>query len=279
VTVREPDDGPPGVVEVLVDDRDLTRDPAAVSRVEQAIRETKAAGVRVHVRYARTVYFQPQVEVEPAEAGLDDGGFNRLERELADALMQLGERLPAGEAVSRRRLEAVLFGHPGVRNLSEIRMTTYVDGAGAEARVREPAGLRDRGDGKGWRIDPLETAVFDRGVPPVISRLRPPVYRFSLVVLVEKTDRRPREDIQKGVRRALDAYAATLDRQDDARRAVVWADLDAALREHAGVAALGQASVTNDAGLGTDLGSGGSAIPLEHVARLVLGSVEITVKA
>jgi uncharacterized phage protein gp47/JayE len=270
VTVREPEGGPPGVVEVVVGDRDFA--PESAPGVERAIRESKAAGIRVELLYASTVYFQPRFEVEPADPNLDDAGFDRLQRALADELVSFGARLPVGETIRRRRLEAALFGNAGVRNLGDIRMRTFVDRSGKGDLVVEVQD-RERGAARDWTLRPLETAVFDlRRKPPEITRMRPPTYRFALVIVVAREDRRPKDDVCKAVRQGLDAYAGWLGKGQ--RTTVLRKELASKLEESAGFAELRSVIVTDAGGLSTEL-LDGSAYPLAANARLELGSVEV----
>jgi uncharacterized phage protein gp47/JayE len=277
VTVRERVDGPPGVIEVLIGDPGFERDLEAQGRVTHAIRSSKAAGIRADIQFARTVYFQPSFEVEPTELELDEVGFDRLRRELQDALARFAAGLPAGETVSRRKLEAALFGHPGVRRIGELTMATFAWGTeattGQPALVREQR-VRELGPTRDWTLDSAETAAIDLGMrPPLITRLRPLTYRLELVVSVGRTDRRTPEAVRRSVRDALEVYAALL--SEDEELGIAWDRLELALKEHAGVVSLLALVVTDDQGLASQQVKGGPAFKTQKNARLSAGEVEL----
>lgn len=275
VTVREPESGPPGIIEVVIGDADVANDPAAVRRVEQAVRESKAAGVRATLLYAKTVHFQPRFEVEPVESTLDDAGFDRLRRSLEEEVTKFGARQPVGEMIRRRRLEAALFGHPGVRNVGNIRMRTFVNGLDAAGKPGLVLELEDRERGAqgDWYLRPLETAVFDVEVkPPEITRMRPPTYRFSFIVRLAKEDLRSTDDVRKAVREALDAYVGWLARNHTTM--VARKDLETTLQEKARILELLSVIISEGTGLSTELAVAGQ-YPLAENARLEPGSVEV----
>ncbi|RKH68272.1 baseplate J/gp47 family protein [Corallococcus llansteffanensis] len=280
VTVQEPSDGPPGVVEVIISDAGFEQNPEAVQRVEKAIRLTKAAGIRAQLRYARSIYLQPEFLVEPSDPELDAGGFERLAGALRDALASFIETLQAGENVSRRRLEAVLFAHPGVRQVSELQMKTFVrapSGKGGFELVAEDVS-REYGAARDWRMDALQKATFDlKARPPRISRLRPPVYRLHLVVSRSVSDRRPAEAVQQAIRSTLEEYEALLaggEKAGNDKPEIVWPPLEAALKQGAGVVKLLSLVVTTTDGATVTLTEKGAPYPTAKTPRLVLASVE-----
>ncbi|AKQ66599.1 hypothetical protein A176_003511 [Myxococcus hansupus] len=278
VTVREPPDAPPGIIEVLVGDPDFEHQPDGVQRVERAIRDTKAAGIRVRLGYSRTIYLRPVFQVEPVDPDLDEAAFDRLRRELWQALARFVEGVPAGELLSRRRLEAVLFAHPAVRHVSDITVRTYVWDAQRKALVDGPR----RELGLDWKFQPNEKPAIDLvKAPPDISRARPLVYRLDLVVSLPGSDRRTPEQVRQSLRGAVEAYSSRIITDAQATKqpqsVVSWDSLRAALGKEAGAEELLFATLTTDKGLSLTLEKTG---PEAHRAmnlgvQLALGGVEL----
>jgi hypothetical protein len=234
--------------------------------------------VRARLSYAKTIYFQPEIEIEPADPNLDEGGFDRLRREIEDAISDFGARLPVGEMIRRRRLEATLFGNPGVRNIGDIKMRTFVrDGEEAgDPRLVPETEDRERDAQRDWLLRPLETAVFDKSVKPsLITRMRPPIFRVALTIAVNTEDRRPTDDVRTAVREALDAYAGWLGKTQTS--ILKWENLATKLKEKAGVAELRGVTISDTTGLTVKLEPDGPRreYSLRPGARLELGSVEV----
>ena len=288
VTVREPPDALAGVVEVLVGDPDFGEDAQAVARVEQAIRVSKAAGIQVRLEYARTVYFELDFQVEPESAELDEATFDRVRRELQQALVRFFQALPVGEPVSRRKLEAVLFAHPAVRQISPLGVTTWLRRLDADRRpVLEREGV-SRWDtfSQAWLLEPRDTATLDlERRPPRITRLRPPTYRVNLVVSRPRADTRTPEQVRQALRAALvllTAQVAALAQSGQTPRTEkqLWSELQATLRSQAGVEALISATFIGDDGFARTLNETSEAkFPLVQDARLVLGEAELVFSA
>ncbi|WP_223645789.1 baseplate J/gp47 family protein [Corallococcus sp. EGB] len=287
VTVREPEDAPPGVIDVLVGDADFELNTQGVARVEAAIRASKAAGIRVRLRYARTVYFQVDFQVEPADPQMDEGTFDRLRRELQQALMRHMLELPVGESVNRRKLEALLFGNPAIRRISDLGVETFVWGASPQdplqkQLVRESKS-RVYGANRDWKMDPLEAARIDVDLkPPRISRLRPPVWRLDLVVALPGSEPRTPEQVRESLRGAIEVYAARLaeDVQMGREARIRLDDLQQALRTQARIDSLLACNVTLETGLSVSLVAATlrdtvTSVALRPDVRLVLGGAEL----
>jgi uncharacterized phage protein gp47/JayE len=278
VTVREPLDAPPGIIEVLVGDPDFESQPDAVQRVERAIRDTKAAGIRVRLGYARTLYLRPTFDVEPLDADMDEAAFDRLRRELQQALARFVEGIPAGELLSRRRLEAVLFSHPAVRHVGDITLRTHVWDAREQVLKDGPR----REQGPDWKFKPDEKPTIDLvKAPPQISRAKPLVYHLELVVSLPGSDLRSPEQVRQSLRAAVEAYSARiiLDAQEtkQPQAQVAWESLRASLRKEAGAEELLSAALITDQGLSLALEKTGalSTRALGTDVRLALGGVEL----
>jgi hypothetical protein len=278
VTVREPPDGPPGIIEVLVGDPHFEQVPDAVQRVEQAIRDSKAAGIRVRLSYARTIYLRPAFHVEPADPDLDEAGFDRLRRELQQALASSVGSVPAGELLSRRKLEAVLFSNPAVRHITDITLRTYVWDAQKKTLVAESK-RREFGPGHDWRFEADEKPAIDlTKMPPDISRSRPLVYRLELVVSMPGSDRRKPEQVRQSLRGAVEVYSARISAdaqaKNEAQAKLTWEGLQGALNKEAGAEALLEATLTTDSGLSSTLEKSGTH-SVDAKVRLALGNVEL----
>ncbi|MFP2927656.1 baseplate J/gp47 family protein [Pyxidicoccus sp. 3LG] len=278
VTVREPPDAPPGVIEVLVGDPDFEHQADGVQLVERAIRESKAAGIRVRLSYARTLYLRPGFQVEPVDPDLDEAGFDRLRRELQQALASFVESVPAGELLSRRKLEAILFSNPAVRHVSDITVRTYVWDSQQKTLADGPR----RELGLDWKFRPDEKPTIDVDrMPPDISRARPLVYRLELVVSLPNSDRRTPEQVRQSLRGAVEVYSARITADAQATKKpqaeVVWDALRATLRKESGVEEVLSATLTTDSGLSLSLEQTGprSARTVPLGVQLALGNVEL----
>ncbi len=288
VTVREPPDAPPGVVDVLVGDPDFDRNASGKLRVQQAIRDSKAAGIQVRLQFTRTVYFDVELQVEPVDEDMDEAAFDRLRRELQQSLSRFAQGLPAGETVSRRKLVAVLFGNPAVRDVSDPRVLTYVRGGEGDTPDKpvlvQEAKSREYGPERDWRLEPLDMAAIDPAMtPPRISRLRPPVYRLDLIVSTRSTDTRTTEQLLQALRGAVDVYAARLAQKlqetPGTEAEFLWNELQDTLKAQAQVDELLAAELTLDTGLTVKLQkTGGEKHTLPRGVRLVLSGAERVVQ-
>ncbi|WP_240356517.1 baseplate J/gp47 family protein [Myxococcus eversor] len=260
VTVREPADAPPGVVDVLVGDTDFESDVEGVLRVKAAIQETKAAGIHVRIQYAKTIFFQLDFQVEPTNPEMDEATFDRLRRELQQTLALYMRELAVGASVSRRKLEALLFGNPAVRRVSELLAATFVWGTDSETSLQkvlvlEPGG-REYGANRDWKMEPLEAARIDLDLkPPRITRLRAPTWRLSLVVSLSNGEARTPEQVREALRGALEVYAARLseDAQLGREAKLTFDSLQQSLKTQARIEALLGCDVTLDTGLTVSL--------------------------
>lgn len=290
VTVREPEDAPPGVIDVLVGDADFELNTAGVARVEAAIRESKAAGIRVRLRYARTVYFQVDFEVEPVDPEMDEGTFDRLRRELQQALMRYTLELPVGESVNRRRLEALLFGNPAIRRISDLAVETFVWGADPknplQKKLVRESKSRVYGANRDWKMEPLEAARIDPTMKPGITRPRPRVWRLDLVVALPGSEPRTPEQVRESLRGAVEVYTARLaeDVQMGREARISLDDLQQTLKTQARIDSLLACNVTQETGLAISLVAALPAtgpreqitfIALRPDVRMVLGGAEL----
>ncbi|MCP3060342.1 baseplate J/gp47 family protein [Myxococcus sp. K38C18041901] len=286
VTVREPPDAPPGVVDVLVGDTDFESDVEGVRRVEAAIRESKAAGIHVRLRYARTIFFLLRFDVEPNDDAMDEATFDRLRRGLQQKLSSYMRELPVGTSVSRRKLEALLFGEPAVRRISDVEVETFVWGTAPEATLEKTLVSESKsrlyGANRDWRLESLEAARVDLvRKPPSISRLRPPTWRLDLVVTLVQGDTRTAEQVRDALRGALEVFTARLTEEAQQRASTATyltrAKLEDALRTQAHVAGLLGCDVTLQSGVTVALVSAGAAhaLPQEFTQLEVTGDLRL----
>ncbi|WP_338866116.1 baseplate J/gp47 family protein [Myxococcus stipitatus] len=285
VTVREPADAPPGVVDVLVGDTDFEADVEGVARVEAAIRETKAAGIRVRLRYARTIFFQVDFRVEPTRDDMDEVTFDRLRRDLQQALAQYMRELPVGAPVIRRKLEAVLFGNPAVRRVSDLGVETYVWGLTGNPPTQKTLVRESRsrvyGANRDWKMEPLEAGRIDlEKKPPRITRLRTPMWRLDLVVSLSSGEARTPEQVREALRGALDVFAARLSEEAQMGREahLTWDSLQQGLQSQARIQSLLGCDVTLETGITVSLVAPNSpalAIPDQVTQLLVKADVRL----
>lgn len=176
VSVREPTDGPPGRVVVRIGDINVIQSVERWAAVEAAVYRAKAAGVRVIFEKIHTVAIQPALEVTPTDPELSPYDEAALRAAITRALVNVVAGVPAGGALSKRKLEGAVLALADVqeaRILSNTR-TFRLDWKNGEP-VAEPADTTSRAlpDGSGWRLEELEQPTLDLQYwPPVLTFLR-----------------------------------------------------------------------------------------------------------
>jgi uncharacterized phage protein gp47/JayE len=277
VEVREPEVGPPGVVLVLIGDPGFEQDLLAQERVRRAIRATKAAGVRAVVQFVRTVYLQPTIVLAPTDPELDDRGFDRLRGELRIALAKFVADLPSEQNVSRRKLEAILFGHPGVQDIKDLKLASFTLGPD-ERYPLDPARQRVITSGRGVTDETGDVIVraFERPSldldrwPPIIARDRTPLLQLDLVVRAAQTDKTTLE----AVRTVLNGFATRLPEIENKNQKPIVGEL-LTLIQPAGATAILLAVITDHTGAARILGGEARLDSLPEGVRLVLGGVDL----
>ena len=274
VTVRERSDGPPGIVEVLIGDAGFETSGVKINRVRQAIAASKAAGIRVNLQFAKTLYLEPTITIEPTQTDLDADGFARLSDELTAALKVFVGDLPVGTTVSWRKLEAILYGHPGVHRVGKLVLALFE--LDSESDTFVPMISRVIAPGSDLRLESLERLIIDDRKPPVIIQIRPTVYAMHLVVSLNASDIRSRDEVRNAVRATIEAYGARVTQQ--VVQAIEWAELETSLVTYARIRELQAATIINEIGLSTDLQEAPNetfTIPVADY-RIELGGVEFT---
>lgn len=277
VEVREPETGPPGVVLILIGDPGFEQDLLAQERVRRAVRATKAAGVRAVIQFVRTVYLQPTIVLAPTDPQLDDRGFERLRGELRTALAKFVADLPSEQNVSRRKLEAILFGHPGVQDITDLRLNSFTLGPD-ERYPLDPSRQRQITSGRGVTDDTGDVIVraherpgldLER-FPPIIARDRTPLQQLDLVVRVANPDSVTRE----AVRTALNGFATRLPDIENKNQKPIVPEL-LALLQPAGATAILLAVITDASGFARTLGGEERLDSLPDGVRMILGGVDL----
>lgn len=259
VTATEPQDGPPGIVEIVIGDAGLEDDSKKLSRVVDAIRRTHSAGVRVKLFFARTVVLELFATVEPIDADLDERGFTRLRQELTTRLQDFAAAHPVGTTVSRRKVEAVLLSHPSVRNLFDLTA------ASTDGRPRAQDGTGD------WELRTLEVLRFGTDErPPQFALLMPEIY--AVVVTVSYIDDLDQDETVRAVRAVLDRTLRRL--EEDTDRSLSWNELAAPLESRRFY--LKEALITARAtGVVYRMTGASDSLPLSNRARFVIGGVQL----
>ncbi len=291
VEVREPPDGPPGVLEVLIGDPDFERDLVGRERVRRALRATKSAGVRARVLYLRTVFLRPAMTLKPADPLLDARGFQQLAARVRQALADFVAGIPSETAVSRRKLEAIVLATPGVGDVTVEALKCFTIAPDPNAPA-DPSRIvvRERPDTSeltGFiEVGASERASIDlERWPPVVAREREPMRQLDLVVSADSTDAKTHEAIRVELR----GYAARFLELGDRGQRKLLEDLQSACgraldelsgsREHetGGAAKVVFAMISDELGVAHVLDGSES---LDHPALrgdapLVLGGLEI----
>lgn len=277
VEVREPADGPPGVVLILIGDPGFEHDLLAQERVRRAVRSTKAAGVRAIVQYVRTVYIQPTIVVAPSDPQLDERGFERLRADLRAALAKFVADLPSEQNVSRRKLEAILFGHPGVQDITDLRLNSFTLGPDDRYPL-DPSRQRPITAGRGVTGDTGDVIVraYERPsldlerFPPIIARDQTPLLQLDLVVRATSVEPGARE----AMRTALNGFATRLPEIENKNQKKIVPELTTLLAS-AGATKILLAVITDATGSARTLGDEERLDSLPEGVRLVLGGVEL----
>ncbi len=277
VEVREPETGPPGVVHILIGDPGFEQDLLAQERVRRAVRATKAAGVRAVVQFVRTVILQPTIVIAPTDPQLDDRGFERLRGELRAALAKFVADLPSESNVSRRKLEAILFGHPGVQDIKQLTLNSFTLGPD-ERYPLDPSRQRVITSGRGVTDDTGDVIVraYERPsldlerFPPIIARDRTPLLQLDLVVRVASVDAATRE----AVRTILNGFATRLPEIENKNQKPIVGELLARLQS-AGATEILLAVITDESGAAHIYGGEERLDSLPDGVRLVVGGAQL----
>lgn len=274
VTVRERLDGPPGVVDVLVGDVGFEASGVKIERVRQAIWASKAAGIRVNLQFAKTLYLEPTMTIEPVQTDLDADGFARLSDELNAALKAFVGELPVGATMSWRKFEAVLYGHAAVRRVGKVDLALFEFDSQQGTFV--PSTSRVTTAGNDLRLEPLERLVIDDRKPPVIVQIRPKVYTMRLVVALDAGDIRSRDEVRNAIRATVERYGAEVTQQ--VTPTITWIELERWLETYARIEQLQSVRIINEIGLSTDLQEAQGETFVIPVAdyHIELGDVQFT---
>ncbi len=287
VRVIEPEGGPPGWVFVRIGDPEFERAPGRLQAVEEAVLASKPAGVRATVQYLRTVYADIILEVEPEDPDMDAAGFERLADALRQSVTGFVAALPPGVSLSRRKLDAVVLGHPAVRDLSVTVQTVtlqYPDDPTAEPQKTIDTGERELPNGD-WYIEPLESLAIDSTRwPPQVRRRQVKMSRLDLRVDVQETALAV-ETLQDNIRAAVAAYTARLRLEDIDTpdgpvtvRRMTLATLTAHLRDQAQVTDITQAMIVRTwSGLVEHL-TAETDVLLEPAERMTVERIDINLE-
>lgn len=275
VEVCERSDGPPGVIEVLIGDREFERDLAARERIATAIRGNKAAGVRVQLRFLRTVFVQPVIALWSADPELDERGFQALSVHVQRSLARHVAALPSERSVSRRKLEAVMLATPGVGDveLRELRVFTVAPEPAAPTDASRLVVTPRGGDTTlTVHVGRSERASIDtERWPPVVVREHEPVRQVDVVVQVDRDDVGLRARVRGALEELARGYQGYGNRGEQRLRAL----LEKRIKDAGGLSLL-LAVVTTEHGAARVLdGSETLTHPrLAGEATLVIGGVD-----
>jgi len=280
VEIYEREDGPAGVIEVLIGDPDFERNLLGRERVSRALRATKAAGVRAQVRFLRTVFIQPVLSLKPADPQLDERGFHRLAGEVQQSLVRYVSSLASETAVSRRKLEAVVLATPGVDDAEVVKIGVLTVAPDPQAptdptrlliRKRRDTSLTlgyiDIGTSERASVDPTRW-------PPILVRQTEKIRHLDLVVVVTKRDAAVEERVRSGLRALANRFYDLGDRGQQK----LLAKLHGVVRD-AGGEGVALAVVTDETGTAHTLdGSETLNHPaLSGDARVAVGGLEFVV--
>ncbi len=272
VEVLEREDGPPGVIDVLIGDEGFEADAHAQERVRAAIRTTKAAGVRAELRYLRTVFLRPTVAITPLDPRLDEVAFRNLAEAVARALATTIAACPRGSMIDRRRIEAALLACPGVADarLLELDAHTLV---GSKSCPRPSA--RDRGVALGERE---RSAVDLDRWPPRIVREQPAKRELDLLIDAPESER---PLLRAAFERCLEGLAERTTRTDaqgsSARLLDVFAEtLRSATREGGPALSLVEAMLTDELGTVRVVAASDRLDDLVGDAVVLLGKIKLS---
>ncbi len=190
VEVYEREGDAPGMIDVLIGDPDFERDLQARERVSRALRATKAAGVRAQVRFLRTVFIQPVLQLKPADPMLDERSFARLIEKVQQALVAHVASLPSETVVNRRKLEAVVLATPGVDDVESIKFGVLTVSPDPRAPTDPTRLLLNRRRDTSLTLGYIDIGMSERALidtkrwPPIIVRETEKLRQLDLVIVV-----------------------------------------------------------------------------------------------
>ncbi|MGB1013010.1 MAG: hypothetical protein ACPG4T_02665 [Nannocystaceae bacterium] len=281
VEVHEREDGPPGVIDVLIGDPEFERDLTSQARVSRALQATKAAGIRARVAFLRTVFIQPEMSLKPADPELDERGFARLAERVSQALIQHVGSLPSGTAVNRRKLEAVVLTTPGVDEIQTHKVGVRTVSPDPQAPT-DPTRLvvhkrQDTSELLGYiEIEASERASIDpEKWPPILTREVEAVGTLDLVIAVTSLDTNLEERVRTNVQKLVGRFHELGDRGQQK----FLTKLKGVVQE-AGARGIELAIITAETGVARTLnGSETLNHPALDHARMVLGGLKFVVCA
>lgn len=256
VEVREPADRPPGVLEVIISDPGFEKDLAARARVEHTLDSAKPAGIRVELKFQRTVYLTAQIEVELAHGDLDDRGRARIADELRQQLIAAARGIPPATSVRRQKIEGPLLSHPAVAGVQQCVLG--LRGINLLDRAQLPGG--------DIHIKDDESAVLEADDIKITWFVRP---ALAVELVVQKAGNA--DSIRASVREVVSQYNAFIRSKGAANH--LFVDLKSRLDPLGiGIVAL---SATRDGLLSTEGPNDTKAIKLAADELVALGDVEV----
>lgn len=161
VDVREADDIP-GVLDVVLGDQDLA-DPQIKARIDEAIRATKPAGIRVRIATQYTLPFAFTADVELVDPRLDERARVQLAAELTAPLLQAARALKPGATIRKQKFDGLLLAHPAVAGIHTsslaARDAPHAINRPADARVLAPGGDLYVYPDEALSLDPRDVAI------------------------------------------------------------------------------------------------------------------------
>lgn len=211
VTVEEPQNGPAGQLIVRISDPGFELDDARQESVRDAIRSTKAAGVRASVIYLSTVYFQPniQVEVDDEQLTADHPDWLALRAEIDAGVRRYISGLGAGSKIVIDKLRATALALPNVRSVSVDKGSLLGPLAKDSTGNLDTTKVRLDKEGLGWQLDANETPAIHPSHGTVITLKALSRARLNITVTMRPTAM-SLATLQESVRSALTAWFNTL---------------------------------------------------------------------
>ncbi|MEY3213092.1 MAG: hypothetical protein RIT28_3573 [Pseudomonadota bacterium] len=277
VTVEEPQDGPAGQLIVRISDPGFEEDDARKESVNDAIRATKAAGVRASVIYLTTVYFAPEIliEVEDEQMTTEHPDWLALRAELDAGVRRYVTGLGAGSKILLDKLRATALAIPKVRAVSILETPALGTLAQLDAfTARFRAGV-------GWELEAHETPAMH---PTFSAKIRlKAVSRARLNVSVSmKNNAMPLATLQESVRAALTAWFNTLPPDPSVtptQRTIKLSKAESALKDKTLTQAVKAMQLVHELdGASEDITSTTDAAVLGE-ERFIVGRVTVTVES
>ncbi|MDH3973536.1 MAG: baseplate J/gp47 family protein [Deltaproteobacteria bacterium] len=271
VKVVESPGGLSGYIEIHLDDPQMRQNPDREVAVRQAIRDVKAAGISVELKFLQTIYCQPVITITPADDDMAEDAFEQLSEKLKEDITRFINGTAPGAVLSKTKLNAIVVSHQDVSEVVHMEMKALViefNAAGDEKLVWKK---------DGWQIDELENTTIDNDRWPVMVVRKWPlraVINLTMTAPQDKEKGQTKALLQKSVRQITDDYINTI----IPTRKVVFNDLQSLLARHIKGLVLEPTWIIHQCDGSVEELNEEHAVSLENGEKLIVDRIDVTIK-